>query len=327
MDIYFNELYGKLGEFIEEGECISFHIKTKNGTASNMFILRKAPYLVDGIQYYDIVTPYGYGGPIVTEASNSTELVKDYNKEFSVFCKDRKIVSEFIRYHPIYRNWEPFSDVYENCYSRHTIGTNLRDYDDPIQSEFSKSARKELRRAESNDVTCTIHESPSSLMVFRKLYEKTMDRNGAPSVYYFPTDYYRILETKLSPYVLEIQAHYHNEVIASEIYLIQGEFMHAHLLGSDERLLQTDGGIMLEATAARWGKAHGYSFIHHGGGRTSSDNDSLYQYKKKFGRHTQFDFYVGKKVWDSNIYKRLLDIRLESGPIKDDDFFPLYRAQ
>ena len=327
MDIYFNELYGKLGEYIERGKCISFHVETKNGIVSNMFILRKIPNLIDGIQYYDIVTPYGYGGPIIKDASNITALVKDYYNEFAAFCQEHRIVSEFIRYHPIYRNWEPFDSIYENCYSRHTIGTNLKDYDDPIQSEFSKSARKELRLAVSNEVTCSVHEHPSSLMIFRKLYEKTMDRNGADSVYYFPSKYYRILETQLSPYVLEIRAHYQNEVIASEIYLTQGELMHAHLLGSDDRLLLTAGGAMLEATAVRWGKDHGYMFIHHGGGRTSSDDDSLYQYKKKFGKHTQFDFYVGKKVWNTKIYNRLSDMRLKTGSIKDDSFFPIYRAQ
>ena len=37
--------------------------------------------LVEGKQYYDIVTPYGYGGPVIVEASNKELLLKEYNPQ------------------------------------------------------------------------------------------------------------------------------------------------------------------------------------------------------------------------------------------------------
>ena len=67
-DIYFKEGYGKLCEYVDEGICEIFECKTDNGFIKNMFIKRPVPWILDGIQYYDIVTPYGYGGPIIYEA-------------------------------------------------------------------------------------------------------------------------------------------------------------------------------------------------------------------------------------------------------------------
>ena len=326
LDIYFNLDYGDLCTFIESGKCLLFECKTENGIIKNMFIKRQVPWLVDGKVYYDIITPYGYGGPIVCEANDIHALVNDYEKQFRKYCEENDIVSEFIRFHPIFRNWEPFYECYTVEYSRQTVGTNLKDFDDPVSSEFSKSARKELRKAVRNGVTCSIHKSPSDLSTFRKLYEETMDRNNASSMYYFPDNYYKLLTSTLKPYVLEIQAHLNGEIIASELYFTQGEYLHAHLLGSNEQLLNSGGGIMLEATAAKWGKENGYHFIHHGGGRTSAIEDPLFLYKKKFGKNTLFEFYTGKKIWNKRVYSKLREIREQMEMPINESYFPIYRG-
>ena len=115
--------------------------------------------------------------------------------------------------------------------------------------------------------------------------------------------------------MLEIQLIYENEIIASEMYFIEGDLMHAHLLGSSQKMLDLDAGALLEATAARWGHEHGYRYIHHGGGRTSAEDDSLYTYKKKYGKNTEFDFYVGKKIWDREKYDEYLKVKKNANKI------------
>lgn len=326
IDIYFTEEYGKLCEFVEPGKVEIFTLKTTNGTIRNMFIKKKVPWQVRGVDYYDIVTPYGYGGPIIIDTIDKKGLLYEYQKAFSDYCRLNNIVCEFIRYHPLLKNWEHFGDVYENQYSRHTIGTNLKDFDDPVQSEFSKSARKEVRRAIEAGVSCAVIHHPNNLIKFRALYEETMRRNHANAMYYFPDDYYRLLTTSLKPFLLEIQANYEGETIASEIYFSCGDYLHAHLLGSSQKLFDLYAGSLIEATAARWGKEHGYSYIHHGGGRTSAEDDPLFLYKKKFGKNTQFDFFTGRKIWNPDVYDYLLELRKEKGVIQNLDFFPQYRA-
>ena len=70
LDVYFKPEYGKLCQLVDNGSCETFVLETEFGTVSNMFIKRPAPYLVDGVQYFDIVTPYGYGGPVIRDVTD-----------------------------------------------------------------------------------------------------------------------------------------------------------------------------------------------------------------------------------------------------------------
>jgi len=325
-DIYFLPEYGKLCELVDGGTCHEFVLKDECGTVRNQFIKRPTPYLIDGVQYYDIVTPYGYGGPMIYEATDKAELLKRYEAAFAEYCAENNIVCEFVRFHPIYQNYKDFEPVYHGVFSRNTVGTNLKDFEDPVQKEFAKSARREVRRAGEAGVECVIVRAPENLDAFRRLYEETMGRNNASAMYYFPSEYYTMLTTDLRENVLEIQVRYNGEIIASEIYFICGDLMHAHLLGSSQALFELGGGAILEAAAARWGKENGFRYIHHGGGRSSDPNDSLYMYKIKFGKHTRFDFYIGKKVWLTDVYESLVARRLQDGPIENEGFFPIYRG-
>ena len=324
-DIYFNPEYGKLCELIEEGTCCQYILNSDAGTIRNQYIKREAPYIIDGQKFFDIVTPYGYGGPVIEKCTDRNSLIQEYEKDFARYCAENNIICEFIRFHPIICNYKDFGAIYQTEYSRHTVGTNLEEFDDPVQSEFGKSARREVRKAEAAGVNCIINPHPEQLEDFRRLYEETMDRNNAGSMYYFPDEYYKGLTTTLRENVLEIQAVYQKETIASEIYFISNRIMHAHLLGSSYKLLEIGGGAILEATAARWGKEHGYKYIHHGGGRTSAEDDPLYLYKKKFGKHTEFDFYTGKRIWNENIYNQILSLRTAEGKPINPVYFPAYR--
>ena len=63
--------------------------------------------------------------------------------------------------------------------------------------------------------------------------------------------------------------------------------------------------------------------IHHGGGRSNDEEDALYKFKKQFGKNTQLDFYIGKKVWNREVYDRLCE---KVNADRSSSFFPLYRS-
>ena len=325
IDIYYNPNYAKLYEKNENGKLEVYEYTSLYGHIVYLFLKRKIESQIVS-DYYDIVSPYGYGGPLIIDTTDKKKLIDGFAEQFSAYCKTNRIVSEFIRFHPIYQNALDFASVYDVSYSRHTVGTNLKDYDDPVQAEFSKSLRKELRKAEEIGITSSVIKNPDNLEVFKKLYYETMKRNNAEQYYFFDDEYWNNIVNGFGEHVLEIQLYYCGDVIASELYFIQGRYMHAHLLGSNEKMLELNAGVMLEATAARWGHDNGYQYIHHGGGRTSAEDDSLYLYKSKYGKHTKFDFYIGKKIWLQDIY----DILVEEKESKSDnklkgDFFPQYR--
>ena len=46
----------------------------------NQFIKREIPLLLDGKKYYDIVTPYGYGGPYIEKCVDKGALLESMER-------------------------------------------------------------------------------------------------------------------------------------------------------------------------------------------------------------------------------------------------------
>ena len=326
-DIYFSPKYGKLYEEIEKGKVEVFKYESDIGSVSNMFIKREIPITLEGIKYYDIITPYGYGGPIIVsccDESKRKELVRGYHDKFMSYCLENNIVAEFIRFHPINDNARDFMDIYQVEFVRKTVGTNIKDYDDPIQSEFKKGCRKEIRRALNRGVKYRIKRSPDNLDVFKELYYKTMDRNRANDYYYFDDKYFDNILLNFRDELLITELIFDDKVIESEMYFVSDRLIHAHLLGNLDEYLHLSAGVLLEYATVLWGKENGYDYLHHGGGRTNDENDPLFKYKKKFGKNTEFDFYIGKKVWNEDVYKKLIEVSKVDPNV---DFFPAYRSR
>src|SRR5690606_4634354 len=113
-DIYFEKNYGKLYEKLEKGTSDIFEYNSSIGSVRHMFIKREIPLSVNGEIYFDLVSPYGYGGPIITEykLGCKSELLKGFENDFKKYCSDNKIVSEFVRFHPIICNAIDFKGIY-----------------------------------------------------------------------------------------------------------------------------------------------------------------------------------------------------------------------
>lgn len=324
MDIYFTENYGKLNEYIEAGHCETFVYQSDLGSVRHMFIQRELPFLVDGARQYDLITPYGYGGPLVEHAEPGARqlLCKAFGAAFSEYCGDRHIVSEFIRFHPLEGNAKDFQDLYQPTYMRKTLGTNLARFEDPVQSEFSRSCRKHIQRALKKGVVFRIEEAPESLETFYQIYIDTMRRNRASKYYYFDRGYFHQMLRLMRENLLYIEAQYDEKPIAAGLYFLSEGTMHAHLSGTMEEYLWLSPAYILRYAAVVWGKAHGYRMLHHGGGTSNAADNSLYLFKKQFAQNTEFDFYVGKKIWNQRLY----DAAVKQSGLEAGAYFPQYRT-
>lgn len=323
-DIYFEPNYGKLYEKIENGKADIFLYEDENGIISNQFIKREIPIKIDQNKYFDIVTPYGYGGPIIEKVEKGREeiLVEQYYKKFKEYCEKNSIVSEFIRFHPILENAKDFEKIYNIQCIRKTLGTDLKKFENPIASEFSKSCRKNIRQAVNKGVSYKITKSPENLSSFEKCYYSTMDRNHATDYYYFPKDYFDSILRKFSRNIILVEAIYKGKTIASGLYFVYNKTIHIHLSGTLSEYLYLSPAYILRYAVTLWGKENGYELIHHGGGRSNSPEDSLFKFKKQFAKNTEFDFCIGKKIWNEKIYNKLCEIRNVD---KNEEYFPAYR--
>lgn len=326
MDIYFRPEYGKLCELIDGGISERFEYTTEHGSVVNLFIKREVPDLIGGARYYDIVTPYGYGGPFVISENKEfiTELCKGYDEAFGRYCSENNIVSEFVRFHPLYNNACDFKGIYDPEHIRNTLGTNLEAFDDPVQSEFSKSCRKNIRKALNAGITFEVTASPENIDEFIEIYYSTMDRDNASEFYYFDKKYFDKMLEYFRDELIYTKALYYDKVIAANICFVTDGNIHIHLSGTLSEYLYLSPAYVLRYAVALWGKENGYRVIHHGGGTSNSPENSLYCFKKQFAKNTEFEFYIGKKIRNKEIYNKLCE---KSGISAESDFFPAYRKR
>ena len=325
IDLYFDENYGKLYEKIEKGKAEIFKFENEDGKITNQFLIREIPEKVNGKTYYDIVTPYGYGGPIINYLKGNKEnLLKEFEKNFKKYAEERNIVSEFVRFHPIKENAIDMKPIYNSTYMRKTLITKL-DEEDVVKKQISKSARKNIRQALNKGVIYKITEKPNDISVFKNIYYSTMDRNHATDYYYFDDEYFQNILNYYKENLILIEAIFEGKTIAAGIYFIYNDIIHIHLSGTLTEYLYLSPAYILRYALILWGIEHNdkYKIIHHGGGRSNSEEDSLYLFKRNFAKLYDVDFYVGKKIWNKEIYDELCNMK----NIEDDGFFPAYRKQ
>ncbi|MFD1862097.1 GNAT family N-acetyltransferase [Planococcus chinensis] len=326
MDLFFEPDYGKLYEEVENGVCEVYEFNHELGTVKHLFIKREVPLRIHGKKYYDLVTPYGYGGPLITavQEGRKTELAAAFTKAFQQYCDVHHIVSEFIRFHPVLGNACEFKDSYDVVFLRKTVGTNLRDYDDPVQEEFSKSTRKAIRHALRTGVEYRVTVNPESLDLFSEIYRINMERVQADSYYYFDKSYFSRCLEYFGEHIVLVEAVFEGKVIGAEMHFAYNNLIHTHLSGTLSEYHYLSPVYVMTYAIAMWGKENGMDLIHVGGGTTNEPDDTLYLFKKKFGKNTDFDFYIGRRVWNEAVYAELCAAS-EVGP--EEGFFPAYRGK
>lgn len=326
-DIYFDPAFSALYDAIEQGRTEIFTHDCAWGTVRHTFILREIPQSVDGVQYYDAITAYGYGGPMILRLAEETQscreaLVAAFGEAYGAYCRAHNIVSEFVRFHPLYGNGETFKEVFQVQYQRQTVGTDLKRYPDFMMEEYSGRCRKNIRQALRKGVTYEVIEAPEDLKAFETVYYATMDRNEAADYYYFKDRYFEDCLQHYRKNLVLVQAMFAGETIAAGLYFTWGKTVHVHLSGTLTPYLYLSPAYVLRYAITEWAAGHGYELIHHGGGRSNDPEDSLFRFKKQFGEHTEFPFYVGKKIWNTEIYSKLT-----GGKTDTEGFFPAYRER
>lgn len=309
-DIFFSMRYGNLYEEIEDGACEQFEFIHPIGKVRNIFIKRPLPFRINDNIFYEILTPYGYGGPVIEEVSQGQEmeLAILYDEAFNEYCEEHAIIREFIRFHPLVRNADHFSDVYDVQFRRMTVGTDLTRSADPFQTEFSKSARRNIRRALNEGVTFKVTVNPSSLGAFPSIYYQTMKRNQASSLYYFDDRYFAECLASLGKSIVFVEVFYEGKVIGAGINFSSNEWIHTHLSGTLAEFHHLSPAYILQYALVLWGKENNKELIHDGGGRTSQGDDSLYLFKKQFSNNTDFRYEIGYKIRNAEVNAKAIEL-------------------
>ena len=120
---------------------------------------------------------------------------------------------------------------------------------------------------------------------------------------------------------------YDNKIIAMSIILFANNQMHYHLSGSLSEFRNLAPSNLLLYKVAIWGCQQGFKTFHLGGG-IGSNEDNLYKFKAAFNRASDYQFSIGKQIFNQNIYNALVEERamLDINFDRESTFFPLYRS-
>lgn len=321
-DIYFEPDYARLYE-TEDARAEEYRFENEYGVITNLYLKRKIPAALSGDDtYYDIITPYGYGGPVIHSCTDKEKLIDAYMADFSHYTEKAHIVDEFVRFHPLIGNGKDFQKAYGAVFDRKTVGTNLT-YDDVIGTEFSKHKRKDIRNLLKNpEIRYEVDEQPETLKDFTEVYYSTMDRDRAEDFYYFDDRYFDQMLRSFSGHITTGKVFLGEKLIAMGIYFRYGRYLHAHLSGTISEYLDYSPAYILKYALALYGHEKGYEVIHYGGGSSRAPDNGLYLFKKDFGKNTEFDFYIAKKIWNEEQYGRICEA---AGADVKSPFFPAYR--
>ena len=278
--------------------------------------------LIEQGKYYDLETPYGYGGPLC-DCPISERAQKNFLKDIGEYALEHGIVSQFVRFHPLLLNHKVAPLVFETKYLHDTIYIDTTSTDLIMENMDSKN-RNMVRKAAKNGVTIE-RRNIAEYQDFLPIYRETMVKDDADEYYFFDEDFFQA-QLALSDYAYIFYAVKNEKPIAASIMYYNDRYMHYHLAGTYTEFRQFAPSNLLLYQAACWASEQGIKQFHLGGGIVQEDN--LFRFKKQFNKNGRLPFVIGRTVFDEDVYNSLLKIRcrLDAGFNSGNSRMIQYRA-
>ena len=300
-DVYLRREYVESAGVLEPGRPV---LLAEQGVAFAA-IVREAPR-----GRLDVITPYGYGGPVAADGADPDGFAAAYGR----WCAAAGVVATFVRFHPLYGN-----DRYAGGFDVEQLaGTVAWRLDGDLVEGMHRHHRRVARKAEAAGLEVDVRVAPLDLAAFVQLYDLTMERQAAASFYRFPEAYWHALLEGLRKRVVLVEARRGGELLAALLCLAARPWLHYHLGASSDEGRKLGASALAFLSAAQWAQEREYELFHLGGG-VGGGRDSLLEFKLRFAPRGLRPMSVGKAVHDAAAYREL------SGTDDTGGFFPAYR--
>lgn len=325
-EIYYLNGYSRAFHLIGDGEPCLFYCE-KNGTrAFNVFMKRDIAEvecckgMIETEKYFDVATPYGYGGFLVEGID--FQFVQE---SFEEYCQNEGIISEFVRFNPMLENWKGLEQLYDETYWGNTIYMDLTS-PEIIWANLTSKNRNMIRKAQKAGLKTYWGRDENLIEPFMEIYNQTMKKDDASEYYFFGNEFYKSILEDLKQNALWFYTKLNGEIASISIFLFANHNMHYHLSASCAEYQNLAPTNLLLYEAAMWGCQNGFNRLHMGGG-VGAQEDNLYKFKKAFNRYDDSQFYIGKRIYNANLYSWLVDLRKNnSKKAIRENFFPEYRG-
>jgi len=299
-DVYFYPDYVGLNCSNKNSQAYLFVYKKNEKIWINPFIKVKTPIHAKNVDkiFYDLETPYGYGGPISN--SNDYKFIDDGNKKFLDWVKDSNILAEFIRFHPLFDTNHFAHSSVEIIEDRTTCSLDLRLVNEKFEP-FKSKVKNMIKMAKKNKLSVKISKSKEDFDFFKKIYIRLMFKKKAEKNLFFNKNYFENLFNLIAKYGFLVIVKYQEQNIAAGIFLHGEELLHYHLSAFDLNIKKNGTFNLMIYEAAMHGKEIGLKTLHLGGGYLKKHNDPLLKFKRSMSTH-QHIFMIGKRINNLEIY-------------------------
>lgn len=266
--------------------------------------------------YFDISSPYGYGG-FWSEGGNYDDVIIEYE----CYCKEQGFISEFVRFHLLTDYKDHFRGTVET--HTHNIIRPLQADLDVITADFEHKVRKNLKKAERSGLKIEIDTQGDTLEGFLDIYYNTMERTGAKKEFFFAKEIFEAINQMKGNFAY-FNVIYEDTVVSTELVVYGSENCYSFLGGTLHDYFSLRPNEFLKFEIIKWAKGMGLKHFILGGGYGS--DDGIFHYKKSLSPNGVYNFYIGKKVYDTERYKYLEELRRADEAVLDENYFPIYRA-
>jgi len=331
-DVYYLSAYAKSFQVHRDGEPILIYYETVSLSVISVMMKRdisKEPIFQSCLspgKYFDMFTPYGYGGFLFKGDISIDNLLK-FNDSYCTFIKENNIISSFTRFHPQLGNAEITSLLTPIINLGYTTEMNL-DSEELIWANLTSKNRNMIRKAKKSGIIIEHAKSELLLDEFIRMYNLTMIANHADEYYFFDKSFYLSIHNDLKDNYEMFYAKIGDKIIAMSIVLFLNNRMHYHLSCSIKEYKNMAPGNLLLYKAACWGCLQGFKTFHLGGG-VGSGEDGLFKFKKSFNRFSKNQFSIGNQIFNHEMYSYLVNLRKKYDNTFNvvSSFFPLYREK
>lgn len=273
---------------------------------------------------YDLTSPYGYGGPLITMNTPNTrrasQSTRAFFEDYREYALKNHYISELIRFDPILMNWEPFEGIFNIEHVNDVVLVDLSQELDNIWCDIRRGHKRHIKTSIKEGCKVRFIENPSDkdFSDFIKLYCGTMDRNHADQKYYFSTefieDHFKLLNT------LFVAVEDGNNIIGMTMFIYGNNSIHYHLTGAVRDTKKVHPSHLTLFETMKWAKERNFKYLNLGGGKKKNDN--LFEFKRRFSKLTR-ESYIGKLIFNEKVYSELINL---NGRVPEETTcFPRYR--
>lgn len=259
-----------------------------------------------------IVSPYGYGGPLLEADDDRTDpgaIATEWQAVWHAWMHENRVVSEFVREDLHAARLLARSDG-DRVLAQQNVIVDLSLDSEARWRSYSAKVRKNVKRARENGLSVEFALDENALLAFSDIYYDTMDRRQASDAFYLDGDALRayVDETRHLKEAIIASVVHDTGVVSTELVLLGSHEAYSFLGGTRAEAFPMRPNDLLKHEVCEWGHVEGIGGYVLGGGL--EPDDGIFRYKLSFAPYGVADFYTRRIVVDSDVYDRIMAHRM-----------------